>query len=218
MKLHSPSEVTWSPGASFWVSWLPLLQVHAVQNCCSYLISLRKFSLGVGLTLQRQRKEIKRNLVLDITGLWQKKKTNPKPRTTNNLCGVHLILANWARHSPLLPETIWNRFPGPSNIKACWYPVHVQGPMSQAPQNPEGGQTRLLPQIKQNTRKKGALQRMQRSQPSLPLNLCLPFSGFQNVEQERKTTLKLTSSNLSLSRPKCLKRQHVIVDRSRLNI
>lgn len=157
MKLHSPSEVTWSPGASFWVSWLPLLQVHAVQNCRSYLISLRKFSLGVGLTLQRQRKEIKRNLVLDITGLWQKKKTNPKPRTTNNLCGVHLILANWARHSPLLPETIWNRFPGPSNIKACWYPVHVQGPMSQAPQNPEGGQTRLLPQIKQNTRKERSL-------------------------------------------------------------
>ena len=100
----------------------------------------------MGLTLQRQRKEIKRNLVLHHWAV-AKKQNKTKPRTTNNPCGVHLILANWARHSPLLPETIWKRLPGPCNIKVCGYPVHVQGPMSQAPQNPEGGQMRLLPQI-----------------------------------------------------------------------
>lgn len=39
---------------------------------CSSSVSLRKFSLRVRVTLQRQRREIKRNLVLDnITELWQ---------------------------------------------------------------------------------------------------------------------------------------------------
>lgn len=60
--------------------WVVSSFSHRVTCCadripgsyCSSSVSLRKFSLRVRVTLQRQRREIKRNLVLDnITELWQ---------------------------------------------------------------------------------------------------------------------------------------------------
>lgn len=96
-----------------WVSELFLLQgcMGADRISGSYYsssVSLGKFSVRVRSTFHRQRREIKRNLVLDnIPGLWQ------------NTLG-ELTLSHLTEHvvPPLLFEPVWIMFLGPCNMKA----------------------------------------------------------------------------------------------------
>lgn len=97
----------------------------------------------------------------------------------------------------------------------CWYPIACPRTYEPGTTEPWGWADRgYCPrsnkiQERRSLAKNAKIPTIFAPEPLPPL-LRLPG----NIEQERKTTLKPTSSNLSLSRPKSLKCQHVIVDRS----